>query len=314
VILVSEWVHPETLKLLEVHTEVRYEPELHGEAAALRKAIAAARALIVRNATRVTAELLEAAPRLKVVGRVGVGLDNLDLDALKTRGVQVTWAPGTNAVSVAEYVIGAMLALSRRFVEVSADLHRGNWDRQAAVGGEIFAKTLGIVGLGDIGGRLAKRASAFGMTILASDPLAHDSAFNVQEFGARLVELDTLLAEADIVSLHLPLLPGTRNLIDAYALAHMKSSALLINTARGGLVDERALAEALKEGRLAGAALDVRAKEPPGESDPLRGLANVILTPHVAGVTEEANRRASLRVAGDVLRVLAGENPVSPLR
>ncbi len=310
-IVVPEHVHDEAISLLKEHAEVLYDPQLYQNEDALASALESAAALIVRNKTFVGPDLLAGAPELKVVGRVGVGLDNLDLQALRERGVVATWAPGTNAVSVAEYVIGAILEFARRFATVSASLHRGEWDRQGAIGGEIFGKTLGIVGLGDIGTRLAHRAQAFGMKVLATDPAIHDGSLGVQEFGVQRVELDELLQASDFVSLHAPLTDGTRDLVNASTLARMKPSAFLVNTARGGLVDEGALAEALRDGRLAGAALDVRVSEPPAEDDPLRGLANVILTPHVAGVTRESMRRASLHVANDVLRVLEGERAVS---
>ena len=310
-VVVSEHVHDAAVALLEERVEVVYDPRLHEEEAAFASALRDADALIVRNKTFVGAELLARAPGLKAVGRVGVGLDNLDLKALRERQVVATWAPGTNAVSVAEYVIGAILESSRRFARASASLHRGEWDRQGAIGGEIFGKTLGIVGLGDIGTRLARRAQVFGMKVLASDPAVHDSSLGVQEFAVARVELDELLQASDFVSLHAPLVDGTRDLVNAGTLARMKPSAFLVNTARGGLVDEAALADALRNGRLAGAALDVRREEPPGENDLLRDLPNVILTPHVAGVTRESMRRASLHVAKDVLRALDGERPMS---
>ncbi len=312
-IVVSEMIHEQALSLLQREAEIHYDPSLHAHRGRLAKALHQSDALIVRNQTRVDLALLEHAHQLKVVGRVGVGLDNLDLACLREKGIAVTWAPGTNAVSVAEYVMGAMLELSRRFAETSRRLHAGAWDRQAAIGRELCGKTLGIVGLGDIGARLARRAGAFGMRLIASDPVAHGSSYAVQEYDVELTELDALLKEADFVSLHLPLLPSTRGLIGPEALAKMPSHAFLINTARGGLVDESALAEALRERRIAGAAIDVRESEPPDESDPLRGLPNVILTPHIAGVTHESNYRASLHVARDVLRVLAGEAPLSPV-
>jgi D-3-phosphoglycerate dehydrogenase/(S)-sulfolactate dehydrogenase len=315
-IVVTEYLHQAAVALLEEPTrsleaEVHYRPELHRHMDALATELRDADALIVRNQTRVDETLLSRAPKLRVVGRVGVGLDNLDLPALRARGVTTTWAPGTNAVSVAEYVMGAMLEHFRRFAEASARLHQGEWDRQAAIGSEAYSKTLGIVGMGDIGSRLAKRARAFGMRVLAADPLVHHSSFAVQEYEVELTSLTALLSEADVVSLHVPLLPSTRHLIDADTLRHFKKAALLINTARGGLIDEPALASALKNGTLAAATLDVRESEPPGESDPLRGLPNVTLTPHVAGLTEEASRRSSLHVAEDVLRVLHGEKPLS---
>jgi D-3-phosphoglycerate dehydrogenase/(S)-sulfolactate dehydrogenase len=310
-IVVAEHVDAEAIELLGAQAEVVYDPRLHEDATALTDALRDAAALIVRNKTFVGPELLAQAPDLRVVGRVGVGLDNLDLPALRERRVVATYAPGTNAVSVAEYVIGAILEFRRGFARASASLHGGTWDRQAAIGGEVFGMTLGIVGLGDIGARLAHRAQAFGMRILASDPAVHEGSLAVQEFGVVLVPLDELLAASDVISLHAPLVDATRDLVNARTLARMKSTALLVNTARGGLVDEAALAEALREGRLAGAALDVRRDEPPGPDDPLRGLPNVLLTPHVAGVTRESMRRASLHVAHDVLRVLRGERAVS---
>lgn len=310
-VVVPELIDDEALALLERHAEVHADAGLHADAAALASALGDAEALIVRNQTFVGSELLQAAPRLKVVGRVGVGLDNLDLEALRARQVVATFAPGTNAASVAEYAMGAILEVSRRFSSVSASLHQGEWDRKAAIGSEIHGTTLGIVGLGDIGARLAHRARAFGMTVLATDPEVHESSLAVQEFGVSLVELDELLQASDFVSLHVPLIDATRDLVNASTLARMRLTAFLINTARGGLVDETALAEALREGGIAGAVLDVRRNEPPGEDDPLRGMRNVILTPHVAGVTRESMRRASLHVANDVLRVLRGERAKS---
>ena len=309
-IVVSEYIHEDALERLEP-LDPHYDPKLFENREALTKLLRDADALIVRNQTRVDGELVKNAPNLKVVGRVGVGLDNLELSVLRERDITVTWAPGTNAVSVAEYVMGAMLESSRAFARASAALHQGRWDRQAAIGTELYGKTLGIVGLGDIGGRLARRAGAFEMHVLASDPVAHSSSFAVQEYGLELTDLETLLERADFVSLHAPLLPSTENMLNTKTLARMKPGSFLINTARGGLVDENALADALRSGRLAGAALDVRVKEPPGENDPLRGLDNLILTPHVAGVTEESNRRASLHVAEDVRRVLSGQKPLS---
>ena len=206
-----------------------------------------------------------------------------------------------------------MLELARRFGSVSSSVHAGVWDREAAMGTELYGQTLGIVGLGDIGVRLAKRAQAFGMRLLAHDPAVHASTFAVQDYGVTLCNLDKLLNEADFVSLHVPLLDSTRHLLNKERLEQMKPSAYLINTARGGLVDESALARALQEGKLAGAALDVREQEPPPQPDPLSGLKNLILTPHIAGVTEASLERAALHVSEDVLRVLRGERPISPV-
>ena len=309
-IVVSEALFEQAVKPHQNTFDIHYDPELFHKRDELKTLLKNASALIVRNQTRVDADLIAGAENLKVVGRLGVGLDNLDIPALKERGIVVTWGPGTNAVSVAEYVLGAMLELSRRFAKVSAELHSGTWNRQAAIGTELYGKTLGIVGLGDIGSRLARRAHAFGMNVVAHDPVVHDNAFAPQEYGVGLLELQEVLA-SDFVSLHAPLLPSTKHLINAESLEQMKPSAYLINTARGGLVDEHALAHALRNGNLAGAALDVREHEPPGEDDPLRGLENVILTPHIAGVTEESNARVSFHVVQDVVRVLKGKAPLS---
>lgn len=309
-IVVSEFLHQDALDLLARRAQLAYDPDLHAKPGELKAALAGAAALVVRNQTRVTGRLLQGTS-LQAVGRVGVGLDNLDLTALRAAGVTVTWAPGSNATSVAEYVIGAMLTLARLFPQTSSKVHAGQWDRQSAIGFELQGRTLGIVGLGDIGSRVGRRAAALGMRLLASDPALAPEAPILAELGVTLVPLPELLASADVVSLHTPLLPSTRGMIADETLALMKSGSYLINTARGGLVDESALARALREGRLAGAALDVRDPEPPGANDQLAGLANVLLTPHIAGVTQESMRRACTHVSEDVLRVLSGQAPMS---
>lgn len=311
-VVASELLPAEARALLEDLGPLHYRDDLHADAPALRAALGSAEALVVRNQTRVDAALLDHAPRLRVVGRVGVGLDNLDLGALRERAITVTWAPGTNAVSVAEYVLGALLTLYRRFESVSSELHAGRWDRRAATGIEAHGRVLGVVGLGDIGARVARRALAFGMSVVATDPVRFGSSFAVQEYGVPLLPFEELLACADAVTLHVPLTPDTRHLIGAPQLDRMRPGAILVNTSRGGLVDEAALAAALRAGRLGGAALDVRAHEPPGDGDPLRGIPNVLLTPHVAGVTEASLLRAATHVARDVVRVLRGEHPLSP--
>ena len=313
IIVVSEYLTNDALELLGAHAELRYDPEWHAQPDALARALGDADALIARNQTQVTASLLSHANTLRVVGRVGVGVDNLDLVALKAKQVRVTYAPGTNAVSVAEYVLGAMLDVSRRYRQVSARVHAGQWDRKRSMGSELSGKTLGIVGLGDIGTRVAKRAAVFGMRLLAYAPSKHLSSFAVQEYGVTLVPFETLLAEADFVSLHAPLTPATKHLLNAEAFKRMKASAWLINTARGGLVDEGQLATALQAGELAGAVLDVRDPEPPEATSVLHGLDNVILTPHIAASTHESLSRMAVHVSQDVLRVLSHQPPVSPL-
>ncbi len=312
-IVASEFLPEPALALLRQAGTVVSEPDLHGRRGALMAALERAEALVVRNQTRVDAELLEAAPRLRVVGRVGVGLDNFDMDALRRRSVTLTSSPGSNATSVAEYVLGAILTVYRRFEAVSAAVRAGGWDRQAATGTEAYGRTLGIVGLGDIGSRVARRARAFGMRVIAADPFLHEASLAVQEHEVALVSLEDLLAAADVVSLHPPLDDSTRRLLSAERLALMKPGSLLVNTGRGGLVDEAALASALRLGRPGAAVLDVRDPEPPGPVDPLMDVANVLLTPHVAGVTREALERGACHVARDVARVLAGEPPVTPV-
>ncbi|MDF1523108.1 MAG: hydroxyacid dehydrogenase [Trueperaceae bacterium] len=313
-VVVSEWIDGAALERIAARHELVYDPQLHADVPALHAALADADAWVVRNQSRVDRAALAVAPGLRVVGRVGVGLDNLDLTALRERGVAVTWAPGTNAASVAEYVLGALVHLWRRFDGATEHVRGGGWDRPAFMGREAFGRTLGLIGLGDIGARVARRARAFGLEVVASDPALHDASFAVQELGVALLPVDELLARSDAVSLHVPLVPGTRGLIDAEALARMRPDALLVNTSRGGLIDEAALATALREGRLGGAALDVRDHEPPGDGDPLAGAPRLLLTPHVAGVTVESNARASRHVADEVLRALAGEGLRTPVR
>lgn len=309
-VVVAEFLHPAALELLAENCRLEYHPELFRRPGELRAALIDADGLVVRNQTMVTGALV-AGTRLRVVGRVGVGLDNLELPALRAAGLTVTFTPGANAVSVAEYTLGAMVALARRFPEISPQVHSGQWNRQASIGFELAGKALGIIGLGDIGGKVARLGSALSMRLLATDPAVTPDAPLVRELGVEMLPQQELLSEADVVSLHVPLLESTRGLIDRQALAQMKQGAYLVNSARGGVVDEAALAEALLEGRLSGAALDVRETEPPARDDPLAGVRNVLLTPHIAGVTEESMVRACLRVVRDVLRVLGGQAPES---
>jgi len=259
-------------------------------------------ALIVRSATRVTAELLEWAPRLRVVGRAGVGVDNVDLDAATQRGVLVMNTPGSNAVSVAEHTLALLLALARLVPQLSAALQAGRWEKSSA-GVEVRGKTLGLVGLGRVGAEVARRARGLEMRVVAHDPYVTPDA--AREIDVELLPLDDLLAQADFVSLHTALSPATEKLINAGRLGRMKRGARLINTARGELVDEAALADALRAGQLAGAALDVFAVEPPPAGWPLRGLPNVIATPHVAGSTREAQEEVGLLIAQQVRDFLA---------
>ena len=285
--------------------DVLYDPKLVDQPERLAASLTEARALIVRNRTQVRGALLDAAPRLTAVGRLGVGLDNIDVDACKARGIAVYPATGANDVSVAEYVIATAMLLLRGAYGATSEVVAGRWPRNALIGREIAGKTLGLVGFGAIARETATRAAALGMAVTAYDPFvkAEDPAW-VQPFGrVDRLELDDLLARSDVVSLHVPLTPETRGQIGAGALAKMKPDAILINAARGGVVDEAALAEALRAKRLGGAALDVFETEPlaADRGRVFEDCPNLILTPHIAGVTAESNVRVS-RVTVDAVR------------
>ena len=272
------------------------------------EAVSGVDALIVRGRSRVTADVLAAGqPRLHIVGRAGVGLDNIDLQAAARLGVVVVHAPLAATISVAEHTLALMLALARGIPAADAALRRGEWSKGEVEGGELFDKTLGLVGYGRIGRALGQRAAALGMHVLAFDPLLTPQA--IRQSGAAPATLPELLKESDYISLHVPLDPATRGLIGMAELARVKPGARLVNTSRGGIVDESALLHALEAGRLAGAALDVFESEPPGLT-PLVTHPAVIVTPHVAAQTVEAQSRASADIAVEVLAALRGD----PLR
>lgn len=292
----------EGLKGLDVH----YDPKLVDKPEELLRLARNCRALIVRNRTQVRGALLEGCANLKVVGRLGVGLDNIDMDACKARGVQVFPATGANDLSVAEYVITAALVLLRRAWFATDRVAAGEWPRNDLMGREMFEKTLGLVGFGAIARETARRAKAMGMDVIAHDPYVPSAAPVWMQEGVRAVSLEGLIAASDVVSLHVPLTDETRNLIDHDALAKMKPDAILINAARGGIVDETALVAALRTRRLGGAALDVFDKEPLKGADAALFAAcpNLILTPHIAGVTEESNIRVSWVTVENVKKAL----------
>ncbi|CAB3895300.1 MULTISPECIES: hydroxyacid dehydrogenase [Achromobacter] len=304
-VLISEFMDAPAVDALRQRFDVRYAPELVEQRAALLEAAADADALIVRNRSQVNAELLAAAPRLVAVGRLGVGLDNIDLAGCEARGIKVIPATGANARAVAEYVIGTMLSLLRGAYASTADVAAGAWPRTALSQGlEAHGRTLGVVGFGGIGRLAAQLARGLGMRIVGSDaalPPAHPAW---QEAGAEPLALDELLGQADVVTLHVPLTSETRHLLDAARIARMRPGAILINTSRGGIVDEAALAAALRAGRLRGAALDVFEQEPLPAGGPLADAPNLILTPHIAGLTQEANTRVSDMVAAGVTMAL----------
>lgn len=306
-ILITEFMDEAAIRAGLAGFETRYDPELVDKPEALRAAIPEARALIVRNRTQVRGDLLATAAKLECVGRLGVGLDNIDTAACEARGIAVYPASGANDVSVAEYVIATAMLLLRGAYGASGELVAGGWPRGRLVGREIAGKQLGLVGFGAIARETARRAAALGMTIAAHDPYLAPDAPAWAAHGAEPLPLDALLATSDVISLHMPLTEATRNLIDAAALARMKPGAVLVNAARGGVVEEAALAEALRAGALGGAALDVFETEPLGAAGKVfEGAPNLILTPHVAGVTVESNVRVSQVTVEAVARHLKG--------
>jgi D-3-phosphoglycerate dehydrogenase len=267
----------------------------------LAAALAEADALVVRSAVQVDDALLEHAPKLRVIGRAGVGVDNIDAEAATRRGIVVMNTPGANAVAVAELTIGLMLALARKLPAANTTMHAGKWEKKSLQGAELRGKTLGILGLGRVGLEVAKRARGFGLEIVGSDPFV--SAAVARENGISLVSLDELFAKSDYLTLHVGLTPQTAGVINAKTLATMKKGVRIINCARGELVDDAALVESLKSGHVAGAALDVFAQEPPKDS-PYFGLDNVILTPHIAGSTAEAQEAVGMQIAMQVREYL----------
>ena len=302
VVLIAEELSPATVAALGPDFEVRTVDGT--DRPALLSAVADADALLVRSATTVDAEVLAAARRLRVVARAGVGLDNVDVKAATQAGVMVVNAPQSNIVSAAELAVGLLLAAARNIAPANAALRQGEWKRSKYSGIELYEKTAGIVGLGRIGALVAQRLSAFGMKVIAYDPFV--AAGRAAQMGVRLVALDELLRTSDVVSVHLPKTADTVGIIGAEQLATAKPSLILVNAARGGIVDEVALHAALKEGRIAAAGLDVYATEPCTDS-PLFELENVVATPHLGASTDEAQEKAGVSVARSVRLALAGD-------
>lgn len=302
VVLLADELAPATVDALGPAVEVR---RCDGtDRAGLLTAVAEAEALLVRSATHVDAEVFAAAPRLKVVARAGVGLDNVDVEAATRAGVIVVNAPTSNAVTAAELACGLIISTARHIPQAHTSLKSGRWQRSKYVGVELAGKTLGIVGLGRIGKLVAQRMAAFGMAVIAHDP--HLSAHQSAQSGAEMMSLDELLQRADFITVHLPKTPQTIGLIGHEELKRVKPSVRMVNAARGGIVDEQALATAIREGRVAGAGLDVFAVEPCTDS-PLFDLDTVVVTPHLGASTTEAQDKAGVSVAHAVRRALAGE-------
>ena len=305
-VVISEFMDERAVARLAARHDVLYDPSLVDDPASLKLAAAGVDAIIVRNRTQVRGALVSSLARGAVVGRLGVGLDNIDLEACAARGIAVVPATGANALAVAEYVIATAMLLLRGAYRSTEEVAAGGWPRQALGNGrEIGARTLGLIGFGSIGRHTARLARGVGMRVVATDAMleASDPAF--AEANVTAVGLDELLATSDVVSLHVPLLASTCGLMDAARIAAMKPGAVLINTARGGIVDEAAVAGALRSGHLGGAALDVFEHEPLAADHAFAGCPNLLLTPHIAGVTAEANERVSLLIADKVLEALA---------
>ena len=304
-ILISEFITSQALETLRRQHEVVYAPELYKDRPALIAALQNIEALVVRNLTQVNEEVLAGAAKLKVVGRLGVGLENIELSACAKRNIKVIPATGANAESVAEYVVGAAVALTRGFIPATTATFNGEWPRPRFSGyHEFLGKTIGIVGFGSIGRIVAKKAHAFGLRCVAYDPMLSGDSVELDGFSVPLLSLSELLSESDAITLHLPFLPDTKNLFNAATLDQIKEGACLINTARGGIVDEKALADRLRSGRLGGAAIDVFSTEPAKDLSHFAGIENLILTPHIAGVTQESNERVSQMIADEVNRFL----------
>jgi D-3-phosphoglycerate dehydrogenase len=292
--LIADAIAPAAIKVLQA------EPDFNviiSNAADYKEHLADAEAILIRSAVKITKEVFELAPKLRVIGRAGVGVDNIDCDEATARGVVVMNTPGGNAISVAEHTLAFILSLARSVPSANASTKSGKWEKKKFLGNEVLGKTLGIVGLGNIGRQVAQRAKPFGMEIIAYDPFVSSDA--AKDAGVALLGLDELYARADYITLHLSLTPETRAMVNAESIAKMKDGVRIINCARGELIDGLALNDALSSGKVAGAALDVFETEPPSNS-PLLHQENVVATPHIGGSTEEAQEKVGVRIAQQV--------------
>lgn len=302
-ILVTDRVAQDGIDLLAQQAQVDVRPGLPPDE--LVKAIGEYQALVVRSETKVTREVIEAGRRLQVVGRAGVGVDNIDLTAATERGIIVVNAPLGNTISAAEHAIGLMLALARHIPDACNSLRSGEWQRSRYMGVELRGKTLGVVGLGQVGSEVARRARGLEMHVIAHDPFVSEERAHM--LGAELVSFEDLLRRSDFISLHAPLTPATRSMLGEEQLRLVKPAVRIINTARGPLIDEEALFRAAEEGRIAGAAIDVFPQEPPPKDSPLLRSERIIVTPHLGASTAEAQERVAVDVAEQILAVLRGE-------
>lgn len=304
-IVVCEFIDSKAIAELAARFDVVYDERLVDRPGDLATELGNADALIVRNRTRVDAALLASAPKLRVVGRLGVGLDNIDLNACVARAIEVIPATGANALAVAEYVMASAMLLLRGAFQATGDVAGGRWPRAALSSGrELAGRTLGLIGFGDIGRLTGRVARSLGMRAIGFDAHIPPASAVWTDDATLSCTLDEAVSRADVVSLHVPLTPATRNLMNAQRIATMKPDAILINTARGGVVDETALAAALRAGSLGGAALDVFEHEPLPAGSPLADCPNLLLTPHIAGVTRDSNERVSALIAARVAAAL----------
>lgn len=308
-VLVTENIQGVSMNRLKEDLDVEFDDHLWQNRDLLKEKLKTTKALIVRNQTKVNRDLIDAAPELKIIARAGAGLDNVDTQYAHEKGIVVCYTPDANSLSVAELAIGLMLSLVRKIPEARQDTLTGGWNRIKFTGSELNGKTLGLIGMGRIGTMTATRARAFGMKIIAADPYLSADAPQLKQVDGKLVSLEELLSQADVVSCHSPLTPDTRGLLTYQHFCLMKSDAFFINTSRGELVDESGLTQALLEHKLAGAALDVRETEPPNQC-PLNQMENVILTPHIAAFTVEAQERVVDSVCEDVRLVLSGNEAI----
>lgn len=302
-VLVAAPLHEKAIEVLKnAGFEVLYEE--YPDEGRLIGLVGDVDAIIVRSKPKVTRKVIEAAPKLKVIGRAGVGLDNIDLEAAKERGIKVVNSPGASSRSVAELVLALMFNVARKVAFADRKMREGVWAKKQCMGIELEGKTLGIVGFGRIGYQIAKIAKALGMNVLLYDPYPNEE--RAKEVGGKFVDLETLLRESDVVTLHVPLIDATYHLINEERLRLMKPTAILINAARGAVVDTEALVKALQEGWIAGAGLDVFEEEPLPKDHPLTKLNNVVLTPHIGASTVEAQMRAGVQVAEQIVEILRG--------
>ncbi|WP_297522027.1 hydroxyacid dehydrogenase [Thermococcus sp.] len=302
-VLVAAPLHEKAIEVLEkAGFEVVYEE--YPDEERLIELVKDVEAIVVRSKPKVTRRVIEAAPKLRVIGRAGVGLDNIDLEAAKERGIKVVNSPGASSRSVAELVFGLLLAVARKIAFADRKMREGVWAKKQCMGIELEGKTMGVIGFGRIGYNVAKIANAFGMRVLLYDPYPNEE--RAREVGGTFASLEDLLKESDVVTLHVPLVDATYHLIDEERLKLMKPTAILINAARGAVVDNNALVKALQEGWIAGAGLDVYEEEPLPKDHPLTRLDNVVLTPHIGASTEEAQMRAGVQVAEQIVEILKG--------